>query len=172
MFAHNKYYDSTDPDTSCLTPAKEIGCKFASADRVAEQLEVSSDNYKQGSCMALNAIAWETAMMDLNSWETGQHTIRRYQSRGRKLFPMPDKSAKSEADWIDGTMSIKDNSYLGNLQVSSLVYHTDLDNAENPGINDCKLISPARIVDYIMTDSLKESSSCQYTSSNIEEIFL
>ena len=71
----------------CLTPAKEIGCKMASADRMAEQLDVDAADYKGGSCRELNAVAWETAMMDLNSWLTGQHTIRRYQSQGRKLFP-------------------------------------------------------------------------------------
>jgi hypothetical protein len=62
--------------------------------------------------MALNAVAWETAMMDLNSYLTGQHTIRRHQERGRKLLPMPDKSQQSEAEWVEGTMSIKDNAYL------------------------------------------------------------
>jgi hypothetical protein len=36
ILSHNKYYGTSDADTSCLKPAMEIGCKMASADRVAE----------------------------------------------------------------------------------------------------------------------------------------
>lgn len=33
---HNKYYSMPDLNDQCITAAKEIGCKMASADRVAQ----------------------------------------------------------------------------------------------------------------------------------------
>jgi hypothetical protein len=45
---HNQYYRDgpTGILTSCLYPAHEIGCKMASADRAAEQLNVDSSDYE------------------------------------------------------------------------------------------------------------------------------
>ena len=43
---HDVYYGRiTKAKEMCITPAEELGCKMASADRVAEQLGLTSDQY-------------------------------------------------------------------------------------------------------------------------------
>ena len=41
-----------------------------------------------------------------------------------------------------------------------------------PGVHYCKFVSPARLMDYIMTDSLKAKSGCLYKKSDFGEVFL
>jgi len=53
---HNQYYGTgpTGVVTSCLTPAKEIGCKMVSADRAAQQLGVDASEYEARTCKDMN----------------------------------------------------------------------------------------------------------------------
>ena len=61
---HNNYYGIgiTKPTADlCITPAQELGCKMAAADRVAEQLGLSSDQYSQKTCADVNQYAIDLA---------------------------------------------------------------------------------------------------------------
>lgn len=73
-------------------------------------------------------------------------------------------------------MKIKDNKNGKCLTVASLSEGpTKLSSHIFPGIHYCKLISPARFIDYITIDSLKDHSGCLNTKSvetNFAEIFL
>jgi hypothetical protein len=70
-------------------------------------------------------------------------------------------------------MRIKDDKKNNCLEVASLREGpTGLDSHIFPGIHYCKLLSPARVIDYIMIDSLKEKSGCLNTKSEDFEIFL
>jgi hypothetical protein len=54
---HNQYYGTgaTGVATSCLKPAHELGCKMASSDRIAEQLNVAEGDYDGTlTCMEMN----------------------------------------------------------------------------------------------------------------------
>jgi hypothetical protein len=46
------------------------------------------------------------------------------------------------------------------MEVASIAVHTQLDSALFPGVQYCKMLSPARVIDYIMSDSLKNVSGC------------
>ena len=61
---HNNYYGmaALKPTKDlCITPAQELGCKMASADRVAEQLGISSNQYEQKTCADVNQYAIDLA---------------------------------------------------------------------------------------------------------------
>jgi hypothetical protein len=115
-------------------------------------------------------------MMALNSWENGRYnTIRRFLDNGRQICFTDDFTAPGNAGplWVKQTMRIKDDTENKCLEVASLVEGpTSVSSHIFPGIHYCKLISPARIVDFIMTDSLKESSGCLNTPSSIVEVLL
>jgi hypothetical protein len=75
--------------------------------------------------------------------------------------------------WVKESMRIKDDKENNCLEVASLVEGpTKLHSLLFPGVHYCKLISPARIVDFIMTDSLKETSGCLNTNKSIVETLL
>lgn len=59
---HNQYYKTgvTDLANQCIKPAHEIGCKMASADRVAQQLGLTEYNNKL-TCEDVNRKAVQAA---------------------------------------------------------------------------------------------------------------
>jgi len=60
---HNKYYDGKlDIADSCITAANELGCKMVSADRIAQVLNVTADNFDNSlRCSDVNKYAEELA---------------------------------------------------------------------------------------------------------------
>jgi len=61
--------------------------------------------------------------------------------------------------FVKETMSIKDKGTC--LEVSSMRLGPQaLTSHIFPGVHYCKLLSPARVIDYYMTDSLKAISGC------------
>eukprot|EP00466_Bigelowiella_natans_P001087 jgi/Bigna1/136172/aug1.32_g10880 len=162
--AHDAPYGTgpTGIATSCLRPSLEVGCKLASADRIAEQLRVPSSSYTNTStCMDINNLALKTAFDLLNRTEAGRSAIARYHKRGRGVCLEKDHSPLGNIGplFVKGRLSIKDNGTC--LVVSSMsLGPTPLKSLLFPGVQYCKLLSPARIMDYIMIDSLKSKSGC------------
>ena len=120
-------------------------------------------------------MAYETALGELNMTSTGQIAIGRYATRGRKVCFEDDFAATGNIGplFVSESMTIKDNKNGTCLTVASLSEGpTKLTSHIFPGIHYCKLISPARFIDYIMIDSLKAHSGCLNTKSVIAEVFL
>ena len=172
---HNQYYGGSvfDVSESCLTPAKELGCKMASSDRVAEQLHLGTGTYNNTlTCMDMNKIAYETAIQYLNRTSAGQEALERFGERGRPVCFTPDFDAPGNIGplWVMNSMTIKDDVKNQCLQVASLkLGPQSLDSWIFPGVHYCKLLSPARVIDYIMIDSLKDKSGCLNTKSDEED---
>jgi len=71
---YNKYYGNgtLSVTESCYTPAKELGCKMASADRVAEQLKLAEGTYDDTlRCKDVNKKAFDYAMELLGQTPSG-----------------------------------------------------------------------------------------------------
>lgn len=160
---HNQYYSGIT--TECLVPASDIGCKLASADRVAQQLNVSSADYDASlTCKAVNQQAADTARQLLKATDAGKNTLARFDARGRPLCFEDDFTAPFNIGplFVDEHMSIKDNGtclVIHSLKLGPL----PLDSKIFPGVHYCKFLSPARVLDYMMTDSLKKLSGCLNT---------
>ena len=125
----------------------------------------------------MNKLAHEKAVELLNQTEAGKFTIQRFEARGRPICYKKDFTATGNIGplWVKETMKIKDDEENKCLEVASLVEGpTALKSHIFPGIHYCKLISPARIIDYMMIDSLKDLSGCLNTKSSFEfqELFL
>jgi len=158
---HNSYYSGITE--SCLVPALEIGCKLASADRIAEQMNLTKDAYNDKlTCMDINKLAYAKALDILEkNGVAGQKTLDRFHKRGRPVCFSKDTHPLGNIGplFINGHMSIKDNGTC--LEIASLALGPQpLNSKIFPGVHYCKLLSPARVIDYIMTDSLKPKSGC------------
>jgi len=55
--------------------------------------------------------------------------------------------------WIKESLQYKETDEC--MEISSVKIDTALDSKLFPGVHYCKLLSPARVVDWVMTDSLK-----------------
>ena len=163
---HNQYYGSgaTHLDVECLTPAHELGCKMASADRVAQQLQLPKGTYNDTlTCMDMNKFAYQTAIAYLKTTEAGINTFERFEAHGRPICFGPDYDAFGNIGplWVSEAMTIEDDKKNKCLKVASLKEGPQaLDSWIFPGVHYCKLLSPARVIDYMMIDSLKPESGC------------
>ena len=167
---HNNYYSGLIQAAGmCITPAQEIGCKMASADRVAQQLGLSSEQYDGTmTCADMNQYAIDLAEQILGESSVGQKTLKRFQQRGRRICLGKDFTPTGNIGplFIKEKIKVKDDSKNHCLSVESeREGPTGLHSLIFPGIHYCKLLSPARVIEYYMTDSLKDTSTCLNTNS-------
>jgi len=75
----NKYYSSIDLNEQCVKPASELGCKMASANRVAKVMNVTKDFFDdQARCNDVNSFAQDTAHTLLSATGAGQIALARH----------------------------------------------------------------------------------------------
>ena len=126
---------------------------MASSERVAEQLHLSSGSYNSTlTCMDMNIIAYETAIEYLKTTDAGVEALARFEERGRPICFKPDFDAFGNIGplWVSNSMTIKDDKKNNCLEVASLKLGPQaLDSHIFPGVHYCKLLSPARVIDYI-----------------------
>ena len=98
----------------------------------------------------------------LSQTTAGKSILDTYDRRhGRPICYEPDTHALFNIGplFISETIKIEDNGKC--LDVTSLgLGPQPLDSLIFPGVYYCKVLSPARVIDYIMTDSLKPKSGC------------
>ena len=159
---HNAYYSIADFSSQCVTAAKEVGCKLASGARVAQQLNATSS--PNATCRDVNAKAVEAAFSILAATDVGARSLARYRSRGRGLFLEADAAVFGDVGplFIAERLRIGDNA-SGMVVTSLALGPQPLDATLFPGVHYCKLLSPARVVDYVLTDALKNESTCLNT---------
>uniref|UniRef100_A0A7S0J1I7 Chlorophyllase n=1 Tax=Calcidiscus leptoporus TaxID=127549 RepID=A0A7S0J1I7_9EUKA len=151
-----------DVANSCLAPAKQIGCKLVSGARLAALRNTSVG--PQRSCADVNAEAVRVARTLLSQTEAGRGTLSRHDVRGRRLCTVPDRHTIGDVGplFVHGSVSYSDNASC--LAVAALALGpTPLDSLLFPGVHYCQLLSPARVIDYFMVDSLKNASGCLNT---------
>jgi len=174
VVGHDDYYSDSalHMSTMCISPAEDIGCKLASADRVAEQLGLTADQYDGSlTCADMNQYAIDLAEQIMQSTENGRKALDRFKSRGRPICLGDDFAPPGNIGplFVKERISIKDDFKDNCLKVKSLKDETDLKSRIFPGIHYCKFLSPARVIEYYMTDSLKSKSTCMNTNS-VEEL--
>ncbi|CAE7555330.1 unnamed protein product [Symbiodinium natans] len=148
--SHTNFYPDIS-NTGKITAAEEIACKLLSADRVAEQLKTHPEHDRL-PCAAMNRMAVEMAEQLAAS-----STLQRYRAKGRGWCFLEDSSSVAGPVWVfKDRLALKENSTCMAVQSPSML--TDLSARIYPGIHYCKLLSPARVLDWMMTDSLKPGS--------------
>jgi hypothetical protein len=142
--SHTDYYSDID-NTGFIPCASQLSCKMVSYDRVAQQLKTSttkktcSDVNKQNTALALSMAT--------------AGTRARYLAKGRQFCFLADTVTSVGPTWLAESLSLKTNSACMNIQSPRL--ETSINYVVYPGVTFCKLITPARALDWMMTDSLK-----------------
>jgi len=153
---HCDYYSGIK--TGCLVPAADIACKMTSAERVAQQLNLTGNN--SPNCSVVNEFMLSVAKTILSKSEVGNATLARFEAKGRGIMFGEDFSPFMNIGplFVKGSIKIEDSDK--GITVSSIAIKNSLDSAIFPGVHYCKFVSPARLIDYIMIDSLKPKSGC------------
>jgi len=143
---------------------------MASADRVAEQLGLTADQYDgTKTCADMNQYAIELAEQIMQETPSGKHALERFKQKGRPICLGDDFSPIGNIGplFVKETLSVKDDKKNNCLKVEALKEGpTALNALIFPGIHYCKFLSPARVIEYYMTDGLKTSSTCLNTNSS------
>jgi len=121
---HNVYYDGKlDIADSCISPAHEIGCKMVSANRIAQVLNVTADNFNDTiRCIDVNKYSEELAHDILSSTTAGANALKRHLAKGRKICYGNDYQPPGGIGplFVKQTMTIKDDKKNNCLSVKSL----------------------------------------------------
>jgi len=170
-------FGSLDINDKCIVAAQEIGCKFVSKARIDEQLNTSAKRAIGGrlegtatpvraappplTCADLNRRAYAAAISMLETTPAGLHTLGRFRTRGRPMCFLDDAPTTGNIGplFVSSTLKVHDNGTCLSVQSVSLG-PVPLDSWLFPGVHYCKLLSPARVVDYMMIDALKPTAGC------------
>ena len=150
--SHTDYYADVD-NTGEITAASEIACKMLSGDRVAQQLNVTTYD-KTVTCGSVNE--WAVQLAEHMAFSS---TLERYKKSGRGWCFLADVPTFQNIGplWVfKDALALKDNATC--MTVASPILKTTIDGKIYPGNHYCKFLSPARVLDWMMTDSLKASS--------------
>jgi len=148
--SHTDYYRDID-NTGEITAASEIACKFLSSDRVAQQLNTTAEN-PNVDCRAINEHAVRVA-----EGMAAPSTLTRYKAQGKGWCFLPDVPTFESIGplWVfKDSLKLKENATC--MTAASAVLKTAIDGKIYPGNHYCKVLSPARVLDWMMTDSLKK----------------
>jgi len=153
---HNDYYSGIS--TGCLVPAEDVGCKMTSSDQIAKQLKLTDNS--SPDCSDVNKWALQQALDILGKSEVGKATLARFKAKGRGIFFADDFAPFENIGplFVKGHIKIADSSK--GITISSIAIKNSLSSAIFPGVHYCKFVSPARLIDYMMIDSLKPASGC------------
>jgi hypothetical protein len=147
---HASYYTDIQ-NTGTFIAAQEIGCKLANWDRIAQQLNTTTTS-KTLQCRDVNEKALDVALS-----LAAPQTLDRYKKSGRGVCFSDDTTVAGNIGPLFIKSRLKMNADAKCVHVQSLKLQTFIDGSIHPGVHYCKLLSPARILDWIMTDSLKKN---------------
>jgi len=143
-----------------LTPtymgADNVGCKALSADRVAQVLNATS-HFPQPTppvgCDVVNHLAVQKALALLEAyWPAGVH---RFQARGRNFTMESDSIAHTGPTWVFfSSLGFKPGADTTPVAVQSPRLYSSISSSIFPGNMYCKLLSPAKALEWIQTTGL------------------
>eukprot|EP00929_Paragymnodinium_shiwhaense_P110232 TRINITY_DN7706_c0_g1_i1.p1 TRINITY_DN7706_c0_g1~~TRINITY_DN7706_c0_g1_i1.p1 ORF type:complete len:615 (-),score=187.49 TRINITY_DN7706_c0_g1_i1:537-2381(-) len=135
-------------NTGGQVSAESVDCKMLDATRVGEQLKVKTDSTV--SCADINKKAVELAESLL-----APKSRKRYEEKGRKWCFKEDAQAPFNIGplFVNGKIKFAETAQC--MEVTSLGLISTVNSSIYPGNHYCKLLSPARAMDWMMTDSHK-----------------
>ena len=146
-------YETDVENTGSNAGAHQIGCKMFSQEKIYQIMQLNSTvTEPTNACKQINQHAIDTALSLVAT--TGlPDTLTRYHAKGRGICLLPDFHALGNIGplWASGKLKLKVNKTC--MTVASLSEYSSLKSPIFPGGHYCKLLSPARVVEWIMTDN-------------------
>jgi hypothetical protein len=129
--------------------ATNVACKLIGANRVGDELKVKTNSSVTCGDMNREAVAVAENL-------ASRRVFGRYAASGRKWCFLEDKAVTGNIGPLFLLSGISLEERNDCLAVGALKLQTELDSKLFPGVHYCKVLSPARALDWIMTDSLKK----------------
>lgn len=161
LYAYYPQQKSFNP-VEILSPtysgAKDISCKLVSADRIAQQLNVSGmypEAMPNITCKKLNEYSVERArnLLELHY----PAALNRFERRGRSFVYIDDESTFMGPQWafLSALKFKPGKEPASSVQVQSPRLYSNIKSKIWPGNMYCKVLSPAKAVEWIQTTGLQ-----------------
>lgn len=161
LYAYYPQQKSFDP-VQILSPtysgAKDVSCKLVSADRIAEELKVSG-KFPEASpnvtCKQLNMYSVERARNLLKLHYPA--ALARFERRGRSFVYNDDENTFMGPQWVFvSALKFKPGKEAASgVEVQSPRLYSNIDSRVWPGNMYCKVLSPAKAVEWMQTTGLQ-----------------
>eukprot|EP01105_Mastigella_eilhardi_P027153 TRINITY_DN8223_c0_g1_i1.p1 TRINITY_DN8223_c0_g1~~TRINITY_DN8223_c0_g1_i1.p1 ORF type:complete len:496 (+),score=99.90 TRINITY_DN8223_c0_g1_i1:62-1489(+) len=125
--------------------ATEVSVKMKSTEAIAEQLGVPAP--QEQTCKHINEQAVIVAAQLANP-----NALTRYTSKGKPLALLQDTTCKTGLSWTLSSLSFSEGDT--NCTVSSPALFVATSSRMFPGMHYCKLLSPAKVLEWMLVDSL------------------
>lgn len=129
--------------------ATSLGCKVVSADRVAQQLKIKTN--QNVTCKDVNMAAVAAAAK-----VALPRTLSRFEAKGMQLQLMDDEQTLGNIGplWVFKDLDFKVDKKAGVAKIASPSLFSSVESKIYPGNRYCKLLSPAYVLQWMMTDSI------------------
>jgi dienelactone hydrolase len=137
--------------------ASDISCKLLSADRIAEQMKINGyfpEKQPSATCVAINQDSIDIALNLLKThWPVA---VARWHRRGRQFILAPDIATVAGPQWVFlSSLKFSVHGKKSPVTVSSPELYSSISSSIFPGNYYCKVLSPAKALEWIMTTGLE-----------------
>ena len=127
--------------------AQELSCKMVSRQKI-EQALGKQESGERITCKDINSSTFNYALS-----KVAPQTLQRYYQRGKLLSFLDDKRTFAGPQFVFASNVTYEENDLA-LQISSPTLYTKMNSIFYPGNHYCKIMTPARAIEWISSDSL------------------
>lgn len=124
-----------------------------SREAIYKQLGADFTGKDEATCREINEQTYDYV---LQNWKGDASVIKRWEKDGQKIEFVDDTKDSTDVIWVNRDLVATNTTTTYQLQSRQILYGTDYWNPMYRGQLYCKLVSPARIMEWILVDSLKQ----------------
>jgi len=154
-YSHAAYNPRTSDfiDAANFYAATEVGAKFKSREAIYNYFGMKF-NVPEATCKEINIIAFQYV---LNEYKGPASVLDRFLKFGQPIEFLNDTESESGITWVNRPIITKNTSTTYQVSSRSLLSPIDFPVSVAAGMLYCKLISPARILEWMLVDGLKKN---------------
>lgn len=154
-FSHSAYNWRTSSwiDAADYYCATEVGAKFKSREAIYKHFGVRF-KVPEATCKGINEMARDFVLKNFNG---SQSVLDRFEKHGQPIEFLEDTSSGSGITWCNEAIITKNTTTTYQVSSRALLSPVDFIVPEAAGMLYCKLMSPARILEWMLVDGLKQN---------------
>lgn len=154
-YSHAAYNPRTADyiDAANFYAATEVGAKFKSRAAVYNYFGLKFD-VPEATCKEINQLAFQYV---LSNYRGPASAIDRFMKYGQKMEFLNDSESESGITWVNRPIITKNTTTTYQVTSRSLLSPLDFPVSVAAGMLYCKLLSPARVLEWVLVDGLKKN---------------
>lgn len=154
-FSHSAYNPRTSKylDAANFYAATEVGAKLKSREAIYKHFGVEFDG-QEATCKEINELAYKFVLKNFNG---SKSVLDRFTKYGQPIEFLEDTKSTAGPTWVNLPIVTKNTTTTYQVSSRALVSPVDFIVPQAAGMLYCKLMSPARILEWMLVDGLKKN---------------